>query len=74
MRLGVLRDDSFAFRVSEWLERFCYRKSWLVTGQSKSILESVGRRFPKVRLFHLSNGVDTSRFKPERKTLVQVCS
>jgi glycosyltransferase involved in cell wall biosynthesis len=64
----VLREDSFAFRVSQRLERFCYRKSWLVTGQSKSILESVTRRFPGVRVFHLSNGVDTSRFRPGSKT------
>lgn len=68
VRLGMLREDSLAVRVSQRLERFCYQKSWLVTGQSKSILESIAQRFPKIRLFHLSNGVDTSRFKPERKT------
>ena len=71
VRLGVLREDSFSFRVSAWLERFCYRRSWLITGQSKSILESVAQRFPKVRPFHLSNGVDTTVFKPERKTPAQ---
>ena len=47
VRLGVLREDSLAFRVSAWLERFCYRKSWLITGQSKSILENIAQRFPK---------------------------
>jgi colanic acid biosynthesis glycosyl transferase WcaI len=71
VRLGVLREDSMAWRVSAWLERFCYRNSWLITGQSKSILQSVAERFPKVPLFHLSNGVDTAQFKPERKTPAQ---
>jgi glycosyltransferase involved in cell wall biosynthesis len=69
VRLGVLDGDCLAFRLSERLERFCYRKSWLVTGQSKTILQDVERRFPGVRLFHLSNGVDTTLFKPEKATL-----
>jgi len=62
VRLGIVRRDGFAFRLSEWFEEFCYRKAWLVTGQSKTILESVAHRFPTVRLYHLSNGVDTSAF------------
>ena len=63
--LGVLNRDSLAFRLSERLEQFCYRKSWLVTGQSKTILHDVKQRFPETRLFHLSNGVDTKLFRPE---------
>lgn len=68
VRLGVLDRDSLAFRLSERLERFCYRKSWLVTGQSKTILQDVEQRFPGTRLFHLSNGVDTTLFRPENGT------
>jgi glycosyltransferase involved in cell wall biosynthesis len=66
--LGVLRRGSFAYRVGEWLERFCYGKSWMVVGQSATILQDVQRRFPGVPLFHLSNGVDTSRFSPAGKS------
>ncbi|MGH9503932.1 MAG: glycosyltransferase family 4 protein [Terriglobales bacterium] len=65
VRLGLLRRDSLAFRWSERLERFCYRKAWLVTGQSKTILQDVQQRFPETRLFHLSNGVDTRLFRPD---------
>lgn len=68
VRLGLLRPASGAFRVSAWLERFCYRQSWLVTGQSKSILASIGQRFPDCHTFHLSNGVDNERFGPDRQT------
>ncbi|HWZ85060.1 MAG TPA: glycosyltransferase family 4 protein [Thermoanaerobaculia bacterium] len=46
------------------LEGFCYRRAWLVTGQSAEILENIRRRFPAVRTYHLSNGVDTRFFEP----------
>ncbi len=65
VRLGVLDREGFAFQFSERLEKFCYRKSWVVTGQSKTILQDVRQRFPDTRLFHLSNGVDTTVFTPE---------
>ena len=65
VRLGVLRPQSPSFRVSAWLERFCYRRAWLITGQSKSILASINQRFPDRPTCHLSNGVDTRSFRPD---------
>ncbi len=65
VQLGVIRRSSLGFRVSQALEGFCYRKAWLVTGQSKSILRDITGRFSKVRTFHLSNGADTSLFQPD---------
>jgi glycosyltransferase involved in cell wall biosynthesis len=65
VRLSAVRSGSWAFRASTWLEHFCYRHAWLVTGQSKSILANIIERFPECPTFHLSNGVDTSRFRPE---------
>jgi colanic acid biosynthesis glycosyl transferase WcaI len=62
--LGAIRPRSVAHRLGEALEALCYRHAWLVTGQSKSILESISRRFPNCPTFHLSNGVDTRRFNP----------
>ncbi len=62
VRLGVLRPGA-ALRLSFALEAFCYRHAWLVTGQSRSILEDVCRRFPQVRTYHLSNGVDVRQFR-----------
>ena len=68
VRLGILRSEGPTYRVSLWLERFCYRHSWLISGQSKSILTDISQRFPDRATFHLSNGVDTNRFHPDRAT------
>jgi hypothetical protein len=51
VELGMLRPGSLAFRVSAWLEAFCYRNAWLVSGQSKSILASITERFPDCSVF-----------------------
>jgi glycosyltransferase involved in cell wall biosynthesis len=65
VRLGLIGEGR-ALRWSKKLEAFCYRKAWLVTGQSRGILDDITRRFPTVRSHHLSNGVDTDRFRPDR--------
>lgn len=62
VQLGILRRNSLLHTVSSWLESFCYRRSWLVTGQSRSIINDIRQRFPDCRTYHLSNGVDTNRF------------
>jgi glycosyltransferase involved in cell wall biosynthesis len=59
VRLGIIGDGP-ALRVAERLESFCYRKAWLVTGQSREILEDIQKRFPKTNAYHLSNGTDSS--------------
>src|SRR5262249_26626175 len=65
VQLGILRPESPSFRMSAWLERFCYRRAWLITGQSKGILASINQRFPDRPTYHLSNGVDTRSFRPD---------
>lgn len=69
VRLGKIRCDSLSFRMSAALEAFCYRHAWLVTGQSKSIVADINRRYPDCQTFHLSNGVDTQRFRPANGSL-----
>jgi glycosyltransferase involved in cell wall biosynthesis len=64
VRLGML-NNKLTLRLSEWLEAFCYNNAWLITGQSKSIIENIQQRFPKVQTCHFSNGVDVVRFRPE---------
>jgi colanic acid biosynthesis glycosyl transferase WcaI len=64
VRLRVIGEGRL-LRSAYALEAFCYRKSWLVTGQSREILDSVTRRFPSTSVYHLSNGVDTAVFRPE---------
>lgn len=62
VRLGILQPESASFRLAARLESFCYRRAWLVTGQSKTILGNINKRFPERPTFHLSNGVDTRNF------------
>ncbi|WNM58121.1 glycosyltransferase family 4 protein [Candidatus Nitrospira allomarina] len=68
VELGVLDKNSFAYQLSARLEKFCYQQAWLITGQSKSIMADIRTRFPDRPTFHLSNGVDTKVFHPDRKT------
>ena len=69
VRLNLLKPDSLSYRLGKSLEAFCYRHAWLVTGQSKEILADIKSRFPKVSMFHLSNGVDTQKFRPDWSTM-----
>jgi colanic acid biosynthesis glycosyl transferase WcaI len=64
LELGVIRPNSLGHRIGKWLEAFSYRKAWLITGQSNDILADIQKRFPHVRTYHLSNGVDTASFHP----------
>jgi len=64
VRLGALK-KGWGLKLASWLEEFCYRKAWLVTGQSRSILADIQGRFPNVSTYHLSNGVDTELFGPD---------
>jgi glycosyltransferase involved in cell wall biosynthesis len=70
VRLGVVRRESAMVRAAEKLEALCYRAAWLVTGQSKTILDDIERRHPRARTYHLSNGCDTEtygeRFRTEK--------
>ena len=62
--LGIIK-DGLALRMARRLEAFCYRKSFLVTGQSRGILRNISQRFPEVETHHLSNGVDPRLFRPD---------
>jgi glycosyltransferase involved in cell wall biosynthesis len=68
VELGVVKKDGILARIAYWLEKICYQRSWLITGQSKSIVENIRTRFPGRPVYHLSNGVDTTSFAPKRNT------
>ena len=68
VRLGIVK-GGLALRLSLMLEAFCYRKAWMVSGQSKGILKNITERFPGIRTFHFSNGVNTEIFHPKASTL-----
>jgi len=64
VRLGTIK-KGLALRLAFGLEAFCYRKAWLVSTQTLGMQADIAHRFPSVRTYHLSNGVDLSRFSPE---------
>jgi len=64
VELGLLQRESRGYKISTALERALYKRAWLVTGQSRSILENICQRFPNIRTYHLSNGADTTFFQP----------
>lgn len=68
VRLGVVRAGSLGHRLAAWLEGFCYRRAAVVSGQTKTIVDSIAERFPRCRTYHFSNGVNTRAFHPARRT------
>lgn len=64
VELGILSRKSLGYKLSSALEKFLYKKAWVVTGQSRTILEDIQKRFPYLRVNHLPNGVDTNIFQP----------
>lgn len=65
VRLGVVREGSLVHRASASLERWCYRRAWMITGQSREIVADIAGRMPGRRTYHLSNGVEVDEFGPE---------
>jgi len=68
VQLGVVSPDSWGHRFGLFLESFCYRRAWAVTGQSTSILQDINTRFPDLNPILLSNGTDTSLFCPQPRS------
>lgn len=66
--IGMMQTDSTAYRLLKSLAHFLYRKAWLVTGQSREIVAEIKRQVPIANAYHLSNGVDTHRFHPEKRS------
>jgi colanic acid biosynthesis glycosyl transferase WcaI len=67
VRLGII-GKGLPLKLSERLEAFCYRKANLVTGQSREILKGIEKKVPGTRIYHFSNGVNSSMFTPEMRS------
>jgi colanic acid biosynthesis glycosyl transferase WcaI len=65
VELEVIDQKSIGNKLGKALEEFLYRKAWMVTCQSRGILENIKERFPDVITYHLPNGVDTVFFQPD---------
>jgi len=60
-KLGLVKNKSL-LGMSYRLERFCYRKSVLITGQTQGICSNILKRFPQKKVHWLPNGVDMNAF------------
>jgi glycosyltransferase involved in cell wall biosynthesis len=59
--MGILGNKSL-IRLSRWLEEFLYKRSFLITGQTRGIVENIRSRFADKRVALITNGVDVEAF------------
>ncbi len=64
VQLGMLRNRTL-IRIAEWLEQSTYRRAGLVWAVTGGIRQSLLQRgVPADKVFLLTNGVDTEKFRP----------
>lgn len=61
-KLGIISNKAL-LKMSTWLEEFLYRKSDLISGQTKGIVANIYNRFPEKEVVWLPNGVDVSQYE-----------
>lgn len=64
-KLGVVNNKQL-LGLAYRLEKKCYHRAKLVTGQTQGIVDNINKRFPKVNTFWLPNGVDVNFYQPEK--------
>lgn len=62
-KLGLVT-NKFLLSMAYRLEAKCYRKSFLITGQTQGIVDDISRRFPDKKVVWLPNGVDLGYYNP----------
>lgn len=61
-----LVNNKFVLRLSYSLEAWIYRKSFLISGQTKGIVKNIEDRFPNKKVVWFPNGVDFDFFDREQ--------
>jgi glycosyltransferase involved in cell wall biosynthesis len=59
--MGILSNCAL-IRASRWLEQFLYRRSALITGQTRGIVDNIQSRFRTKNVALITNGVDVAAF------------
>jgi glycosyltransferase involved in cell wall biosynthesis len=62
-KLGIVTNQTL-LKLAYNLERKCYEKSHLITGQTNGIVRDILTRFPNRKVFWLPNGVDVNFYDP----------
>ena len=65
-KLGLVTNRLF-LRMAAVLEKFMYKNSHLISGQTQGIVKSISDRFPSKPIFWLRNGVSPDLFDPKLK-------
>lgn len=64
-KLGLVTNKLF-LKMAYKLEAKCYKKSYLITGQTQGIVKDIKDRFPDKNVYWLPNGVDLKNYHPEK--------
>ncbi len=64
-KMGVVNNKQL-LGLAYRLEKKCYHRAQLVTGQTQGIVDNINERFPTVNTFWLPNGVDVNFYQPEK--------
>lgn len=56
-KLGLVT-NRLLLSSAAYLEHFLYRRSFLITGQTKGIVQSISSRFPQKKVYWFKNGAD----------------
>lgn len=64
-KMGVVNNKQL-LGLAYRLEKKCYHRAKLVTGQTQGIVDNINDRFPQVNTFWLPNGVDVNFYEPEK--------
>ena len=60
-KLGLI-SNRFLLNLTTRLEEFLYRSSFIITGQTKGIVQNISQRFPGKTVYRLKNGIDLASF------------
>lgn len=61
-----LVSNKYLLKLAYDLEKRCYKKAKLVTGQTQGIVDDIKERFPSKDVFWLANGVDLEYYNPNQ--------
>jgi len=62
-KLGIVT-NKIALKLAYKLEAKCYKKAFLITGQTQGIVDDICARFPDKKVYWLPNGVDLAFYDP----------
>ena len=64
-KLGLVTNKHL-LKLAYNLEKKCYQKAALITGQTQGIVDDIKNRFPNKKVVWLPNGVDVSFYDPQK--------